>query len=92
MGGPSFLRELLKGKAQEEEIAIYGPEDLKFHTDWNWLLPVWKKIGKDLFSTQDSVAMLYAINKALSEVDITAFHNLIAIHCINWCTAKQIKL
>lgn len=92
MGGPSFLRELLKGKVQEEEITIYGPEDLEFHTSWDWLMPVWKKVNKDLSTTQDSVAMFYSMSRAIDLVDITALHNLIAIHCINWCIAKQIKL
>jgi hypothetical protein len=92
MGGPSFLRNLLKNTIKEEEISIYGPEDLLFHKSWDWLMPAWKKANIELTSTQDNIPMLYAMGKALDTVDIENLHNLIAKQAIEWCKNKQIKL
>ena len=48
MGGPNFLRIFFTKDAQEEEIALQGPEDLKFHLSWDWIMPVWKKDRKSV--------------------------------------------
>ena len=91
MGGPSFLRSLLKNQKHEDDILLMGPEELMFHKSWDWIMPVWGKVNKDLFSN-DSASLLYSMSKAIDAVDIEAFHRLIGFHCIIWCKNKQIKL
>ena len=91
MGGPSFLRNLLREQKPEEEILLMGPEELQFHKSWDWIIPVWGKVNKALFTT-DSGAALYSMSKAIDNVDLETFHKLISAHCIIWCKNKQIKL
>jgi len=91
MGGPSFLRNLLREQKPEEEILLMGPEELQFHKSWDWIMPVWGKVNKALFTT-DSGASLYSMSKAIDNVDLEAFHKLISAHCIIWCKNKQITL
>lgn len=91
MGGPSFLRNLLREQKPEEEILLMGPEELQFHKSWDWIMPVWGKVNKALFTT-DSGATLYSMSKAIDNVDLEAFHKLISAHCIIWCKNKQITL
>ena len=90
MGGPSFLRSILKGR--EEEILLTGPEDCMFRTSWDWMMPVWKKLRKDLMATQSDGAMLFALSRALDDADLEAFHRITLNYCIEWCKRKQIKL
>jgi hypothetical protein len=94
MGGPASLKALFfkNWTMMEEELHLLGPEDLMFHTSWDWLMPVWKKLRKELLSTQDNGSMLFALSKALDDVDIEAFHRLVAVYCVGWCNRKQIKL
>lgn len=92
MGGPNFLRELLKDQRKEEEIILMGPEDLRFHLSWDWIMPIWKKVRKEILSSDSHGAMLFALSRAIDDVDLTVFHNLLSNWCINWCQRKQIKL
>jgi hypothetical protein len=89
MGGPVFLKQVIIGR--EEEVLLTGPDDLEFHTNWNWCMPVWKKIRKEILYSE-SDAILYPFTHALAEADLKAFHNLIATHCVKWCMRKQIKV
>lgn len=91
MGGPSALRPFFKD-LMDEEFHLMGPEDLQFHNSWDWLMPVWKKLRKDLISTQSDGAMLFALSKALDEADKEAFHKIVANYCVQWCKRKQITL
>lgn len=91
LGGPSTLKQFYKG-AMEEELLVMGPEDLQFHTSWDWMMPVWKKLRKELLATQSDGSMLFALSKVLDEVDLEAFHKIVANYCIGWCKRKQIKL
>jgi hypothetical protein len=92
MGGPVSLKALFFTGMMEDEFHLIGPEDLRFHESWDWLMPVWKKLRKELLSTQDNGSMLFALSKALDDVDIKAFHRLVAVYCVGWCNRKQIKL
>lgn len=87
MGGPTFLKQLIIGR--EEEILITGPEDLEFHINWNWIMPVWKKVRKDLIDSNGS--LLFTLDQALHDVNLSAFHKLIGNYCTSWCIRKQIK-
>ncbi len=91
LGGPSVLRPLFKGM-MDEEFHLMGPEDLKFHMSWDWMMPVWKKLRKELIATQSDGAMLFALSKALDEVELEAFHRIVANYCVEWCKRKNIKL
>jgi len=90
MGGPSFLRSILRGG--EDEILLMGPEDCQFNSSWDWMMPVWKKLRKDLMATQSDGAMLFALSRALDEVDLEAFYRIVVNYCVEWCKRKQIKL
>ena len=90
MGGPSFLKQVIIGR--EEEILATGPEDLEFHTNWNWIMPVWKKLRRDLMDSPTQGNNIFALVKAIDEADLKTFHNLVANLCVAWCTRKQIKL
>jgi hypothetical protein len=41
MGGPSFLKNLLRSQKPEEEILLMGPEELQFHKSWDWIINLW---------------------------------------------------
>jgi hypothetical protein len=92
MGGPSSLKSLFFAGMMEEEFYLMGPEDLKFHLSWDWMMPVWKKLRKDLIATQSDGAMLFALSKALDEVEIEVFYRIVSNYCLEWCKRKQIKL
>ncbi len=89
MGGPSFLKQVIIGR--EEEILATGPEDLEFHTNWNWIMPVWKKLRIELVDWNE-YALVLSLNTALGKADIKRFHDLASHYCLEWCTKKQIKL
>ena len=90
MGGPSFLRSILRGG--DEEILLMGPEDLEFQNSWDWMMPVWKKLRKDLMASESDGAMLFALSRALDEVDLATFHRIVVTYCVQWCKRKQINL
>jgi hypothetical protein len=54
-------------------------------------MPVWGKANKALMEG-GSASTIYAMSKAIDNVDIEAFHKLLSAHCIIWCKNKQIKL
>ena len=91
LGGPSLLKQFFNN-IQEEEFLVMSPEDLKFHLSWDWMMPVWKKLRKDLLSTEADGAMLFALSRALDEVDLEAFHRIVSNYCLEWCKRKNIKL
>ena len=91
MGGPSFLKNLLRSQKPEEEILLMGPEELQFHSSWDWIMPVWGKANKALMDG-GSASTIYAMSKAIDNVDIEAFHKLLSAHCIIWCKNKQIAI
>lgn len=91
LGGPTSLKQFYKGN-MEEEFHVIGPEDLQFHASWDWIMPVWKKLRKELLSTESDGAMLFALSRALDEVDLQAFHRIITTYCTEWCKRKNIKL
>jgi hypothetical protein len=91
MGGPSSLRPLFSGM-MDEEFHLIGPEDLRFHLSWDWMMPVWKKLRKELMATQADGSMLFALSKALDDVDIDAFHRITATYCVEWCKRKKLTL
>lgn len=92
IGGPSVLKPLFFKGLIDEEFHLMGPEDLKFHLSWDWIMPVWKKLKLDVSSREDQLAMYFAMSKALDDVDLEKLHNLVSVYCINWCKQKQIKL
>lgn len=91
LGGPSALRPFFSG-LMDEEFHLMGPEDLRFHLSWDWMMPVWKKLRKELMATQADGSMLFALSKALDDVDIAAFHRITATYCVEWCKRKKIEL
>jgi hypothetical protein len=48
-GGVAFLTPHKKILANGDESSLYFPEDLKFHSSWDWLIPVVEKIEKEGF-------------------------------------------
>lgn len=91
LGGPSTLKQFYRG-AREEELLAVGPEDLMFHLSWDWLMPVWKKLRKELMYTDSGSSTLFALSKAIDDADIEVFHKIITNYCVDWCRRKQIKL
>ena len=92
LGGPAVLKSLFFNGLMDEEFHLMGPEDLRFHLSWDWMMPLWKKLRLDISSREDHVAMFFAMSKALDDVDLEKLHSLVSVYCINWCKQKQIKL
>jgi hypothetical protein len=88
MGGVEYIVKAHYPKKNKDSITV---SDLHFNTDWNFIIPVWGKVNKALFTT-DSGATLYSMSKAIDNVDLEAFHKLISAHCIIWCKNKQIAI
>jgi hypothetical protein len=89
MGGPVFLKQVIIGR--EEEILITGPEDLEFHTNWNWIMPVWKKVINEMLDTSPKNKDTPKFIKAIDDADLKTLHKLIGNYCIDWCIRKQLK-
>lgn len=89
MGGPIFLKQVIIGR--EEEILLTGPEDLEFHNNWNWLIPVWKKLRKEFLDIDDKISII-SLDSALNYDDIKTFYDIVSNYCLKWCIRKNIKL
>ena len=67
----------------------YRPENLKYHTNWNWLMPVVAKIRRICYS--EELQMHYAAREmvaGLCRVDIKAVHEF-AAEFIIWYNKKR---
>ena len=87
MGGLSYLREKHFQDLMDAEFELIGIEDLKFHSSWDWLIPVWSKVRFEL-----SPGMVISAISFIDENKIEDLHRLLSQVCINWCVIKQIKL
>lgn len=89
LGGPKYIRDkhFPKGTMMDEEFALIGPEDLKFHTDWNWMIPAWSKVRTSL-----PFAMVVPAISAIDVDDLAALHEIVSAVCVKWCEDKDIKL
>lgn len=89
LGGPAYLREkhFPAISMMEDEFALIGPEDLKFHSDWNWIVPAWTKIRTKL-----PFAMVVPAISAIDIGDILALHEILSGVCIIWCKDNGVKL
>lgn len=85
LGGPEFLKKTYYPSGlPEEHITL---EDLRYHHDWNWIIPAWSKIRTTL-----PFAMVVPAISAIDVADIATLHEILAGVCINWCKEKGIKL
>jgi hypothetical protein len=59
-----------------EDVNGWRYEDLKFHSDWNWLMKVVEKIFKDFYKINPCpIYLKINIENALNEVDIESVYN-----------------
>ena len=85
LGGPEFLKKNYFPEGfPEEHITL---EDLRYHLDWNWIIPCWAKVRTKL-----PFAMVVPAISAIDIADIGALHEILANVCINWCNEQGIKL
>ena len=84
MGGPSSLKALFFTGMMEDEFHLVGPEDLRFHLSWDWIMPVWKKLRRDLIDSPTQGNSIFGLVKAMDEADLKIFHNLVANLCVAW--------
>mgnify|MGYP000867367238 CR=1 FL=1 len=87
MGGPEYLRRQHFSNLTDEQFTFVGPEDLRFHASWDWMIPVWTKVRYEMTPTMVIAAIQYT-----DTADLIAMHQLVSNVCINWCNAKGINL
>lgn len=87
MGGPEYLRRQHFSDLMDVEFELIGLEDLKFHTSWDWMIPVWSKVRFEMTPT-----MVFAAIQFTDTADLNGMHQLVSNVCINWCNAKGINL
>lgn len=85
LGGTEYIKKTHFPNGFEEEVLTL--EDLKFHSDWNWIIPAWAKIRTSL-----PFAMVIPAISAIDIGDINALHDILSAVCINWCKDKGLKL
>jgi hypothetical protein len=85
---------------KDNESSPYRVRDIKYHSSWDWLMPVWKKAGKILFDirgdlTEDKYLCVHRITKAFiyacQTVDIESAHTSVynAILNIQWYNKQK---
>ena len=75
----------------ENDENVFHPEDMQFHTDWNWLMPVIRKIeelGNDVLITTNYIQISYDEGEQFIVIDdlnikIDSVYNAV-IEFINW--------
>lgn len=85
LGGPEFLKKTYYPEGFPEEHIT--PEDLLYHSDWNWAIPCWARIRTKL-----PFAMVIPAISAIDIADILALHEILSGVAINWCKENGIKL
>ena len=89
LGGPKYIREhhMPSTMMIDEEFALMGPEDLEFHTNWNWMIKCWAKIR-----TKVPFSMVIPAVSAIDIADLDTLHEIVSQVAINWCKENNIKL
>lgn len=87
MGGPRYLKITHYADLFDVEFELIDVNDLRFHLDWNWLIPVWSKIRFEM-----TPGIVIAAITHIDNNDIDKLHSLIAIVAMDWCKAEGIKL
>lgn len=87
MGGPEYLRKQHFPNLTDEQFNNVGPEHLRFHTSWDWMIPVWTKVRFEMTPTMVLAAIHYT-----DTADLDGMHQLVSNVCIRWCTKQGINL
>jgi hypothetical protein len=87
MGGPDYLKEKHFDHLMDVEFELIGPEDLQFHSSWDWMIPVWKKIRFEM----TPVMVIHAIS-CIDDDAIDPLHELVSQVAIDWCKKHDINL
>lgn len=87
LGGPVYLRTKFWKDLMASEVRLMGIEDLEFNTNWNWAIPAWSQIRKEL-----SPMMVISAISAIDTEDINSLFQILSQVCIDWCRKNNIKL
>lgn len=87
MGGPDYLREKFYNRTLIEEFELITPIELEFKHSWDWAIPVWSKIRKDL-----SPIMVISAISAIDMEDIETLYIIMSQVAIDWCINNKINL
>ena len=87
MGGPEYLRKKFYFDLLDEEVELITPEELYFNDSWDWAIPVWSKIRKDM-----SPMMVISAISAIDTEDIKTLYIIMSQVAIDWCINNKINL
>jgi hypothetical protein len=83
----------------ENDENVFHPEDMQFHTDWNWLMPVIDKIESmgywvdytkgDVFIYDDNYNLVIPNPMHENEDTKLSIHYKAVVEFINWYNNKQ---
>jgi hypothetical protein len=90
MGGPESLRSQLSTdmfrEMQDDEFVLTGPEDLKYHKSWDWLIPAWSKFRHAL-----SPGMIISAISFIDEAELENLWKLLSQVAMTWCKDNNLK-
>lgn len=77
------------GKNRTMNECYWGDNTLKYHKDWNWLIPVYTKINKDIpFDHDDSYLIFEVFNLKLINTPIDVAWNYCVLY-IEWLNKQR---
>lgn len=92
--------EVFYHKGDKYKINRYPIHELKYHSSWDWLMPIWKKLGSLLYARKEDFtkeqyqqANIYTVHilTAFREVNIESAFNWIS-ETIQWYNQQNPNL
>jgi hypothetical protein len=85
MGGVDYVKRKHKiPKKKDQELKL---EDLKYHTSWDWMIPVWSKLRQELSPGM----VIFAIN-CIDADRLVDLHELLGNVAIQWCKKNDYNI
>lgn len=84
MGGIDYVIEKHYPDKNRNEVSL---SDLHFHNDWNFMIPVWKRIRFEM----TPIMVIHAIS-CIDDDAIDPLHELVSQVAIDWCKKHDINL
>ena len=72
-----------------DNVKEFTPEEMLFHSSWNWLMPVVEKIGKIEFINTKPLAYLMVVNTAITAPIETLYERVVEF--IKWYNVNNNK-
>ena len=74
--------QMVEYSYEGEEVSLFTVEELKYHKEWRWLMPVVKKILYDSY-TLEGVALMKKVQEALITCELNKTYEAV-INFLNW--------